>query len=108
MSDDELIGKGIRDYCHTRIHSKGRKPNITGQAGSSQERRSTIWNPPKKDKPDADKLKIMICKALEVGVKKVMEPHVVYKFNTFRHILLHTSINVNSPLDYKCIKIWVS
>ena len=46
VSEDELIEKCIRDYCHTRIHKMGRKPNITVPAGSSQERSNTIWNPP--------------------------------------------------------------
>ena len=76
----ELDRIGIREYCPTRISSRGRKPNVTGQANSSQERRSKIWRPPENPNPDERALKRMLCKALAIGIKKVMEAH-VYKFD---------------------------
>ena len=78
--EGELDKLGVRDHCPTRISNRGRKPNITGQANISQERRKTIWKPPKSTKPEQEALKSMLCKALEVGIKKVMETH-VYKFD---------------------------
>ena len=40
--EGELDKLGVRDHCPTRISNRGRKPNITGQANISQERRETI------------------------------------------------------------------
>ena len=79
VDEDELKRKGIRDHCPSRIHNKGRKPNVTGQAGNSKENRKAIWFTAKDPNPDCEKLKLMICKALEVGIKRVMSAH-VYKF----------------------------
>ena len=80
VDEEELLQNGIREYCPSRIHSRGRKPNVSGQAGSSKETRKTVWNPAKERHPDKNKLKLMICKALEIGIKKVMNAH-VYKFD---------------------------
>ena len=76
----ELDRIGLREHCPTRISSRGRKPNVTGQANSSREKRSKIWRPPKNPNPDERVLKRMLCKALTIGIKKVMEAH-VYKFD---------------------------
>ena len=82
MNEDEreLERIGMREHCPTRISSRGRKPNVTGQANSSHEKRSKMWQPPKKPNPDDRTIKRMLCKALAIGIKKVMEAH-VYKFD---------------------------
>ena len=78
--EEDLSRSGIRECCPTRRSKRGRKPSITGQAGSSQDRRESMWIPPKNKQPGEKKIKQMICKALTIGIKKVMEAH-VYKFD---------------------------
>ena len=57
VDEEELLQNGIREYCPSRIHSRGRKPNVSGQAGSSKETRKTVWNPAKERHPDKNKLR---------------------------------------------------
>ena len=78
--EEELVKLGIRDHCPTRSSNRGRKPNITGQANNSKERKKTMWKTPKNTEPEQKVIKRMLCKALEIGIKKVMEAH-VYKFD---------------------------
>ena len=78
--EKELQNDGMRDHCPTRKSKKGRKPNITGQANCTNERRQAMWDPPADPRPSKRMLKQMLCKALATGIKKVMYGH-VYKFD---------------------------
>ena len=78
--EKELQDSGMRKHCPTRKSKKGRKPNITGQANCSNERRQNIWTPPINPRPNKKMMKQMLCKALATGIKKVMDGH-VYKFD---------------------------
>ena len=79
VSDEDLVDEGLRDYCPRRKNTLGRKPNITGQATASNEKRSNVWHPPKNSCPSDETIKKMIGKALQVGINAVMKAH-VYKF----------------------------
>ena len=79
VSNEDLVAEGLKDVCPSRRNTRGRKPNITGQASASTEKRSAVWYPPRNSRPDAKTVKRMIGKAIQVGTKAVMTAH-AYKF----------------------------
>ena len=79
VSNEDLVAEGLRDVCPSRRNTRGRKPNITGQAFTSTKKRYTVWNPPRNSRPDTKTIKRMIGKAIQVGTNAVMAAH-TYKF----------------------------
>ena len=79
VSNEDLEAEGLKDVCPSRRNTRGRKPNITGQASASAEKRDVIWYPPRNSSPDDKTVKRMIGKAIQVGINAVMKAH-AYKF----------------------------
>ena len=69
----------MREYCPKRANTRGRKPTLTGQAFTNDEKKGKVWNPPTNSAPDKQTKKKMLAKALEKGINAVMNSH-VYKF----------------------------
>ena len=80
VEEDELYRLHFKKYCPTRVSKRGRKPNMTGQANCSRDKRNKVWNQAEDDSPGNGMVKRMLGKALEIGINQVMSAH-VYKFN---------------------------
>ena len=80
VEEDELYRLDFKKYCPTRVSKRGRKPNMTGQANCSRDKRNKVWNQAEDDSPGNGMVKRMLGKALEIGINQVMSAH-VYKFN---------------------------
>ena len=78
-TEEELANNDLKDYCPQRINVLGRKPTLTGQAFTSNEKKAKVWKPPTNPFPDSQTTKKMLAKALEIGINAVMNAH-VYKF----------------------------
>ena len=80
MTEDQLRELKIREYCPVRKQTRGRKPNMTGQAGLNKTKRGMIWSPPTNTEPTEETIKVMLAQAIKIAIKVVMNGH-VYKFN---------------------------
>ena len=78
-TEEELASNDLKDYCPQRINVLGRKPTLTGQAFTSNEKKAKVWKPPTNPFPNSQTTKKMLAKALEIGINAVMNAH-VYKF----------------------------
>ena len=80
MTEDQLEELKIREYCPVRKLTRGRKPNMTGQAALNKTKREKIWSPPINTEPTGEMIKVMLAQAIKIAIKIVMKGH-VYKFN---------------------------
>ena len=82
-TENQLIDKGIQDYCTTRKHTRGQKPKITANGAEiSREKRFEPWNLPKKKvgPEDGEIKKKLITEALRIAIKFIMKNH-AYTFD---------------------------
>ena len=45
-NEEELVTDELREYCPKRASTRGRKPTLTGQAFTNDEKKGKVWNPP--------------------------------------------------------------